>query len=333
MKKSIFSILNLIALMLIGKAVFSQEISQFPYKQDFEGNWNTEGWDVNNGDINWIQEDYPQGYQSDNFLEVTDLENGEDAWLYSPVFRMDNIESAKFSLKYWLNGDYSYSTSYSKPYVRIDIRVNQGPWTQLFYTTFETGLYWQGVTKQLSNYLPISYEPTIIEFRIFVQGLTHSYGDIRDVRLDWFEIKNVVYRDGYDPNEPNYTSDYGWYKIDTLGLILPNGKLALNSTQLDPNYEFWVNGSMKASEILIQVDSVPDYVFEPDYNLWSLEEIEQYIHFYKHLPGIPSQYEIKQQGGANMGELNMKLLQKIEELTLYTIRQQKEIEALKSKLR
>ena len=72
--------------------------------------------------------------------------------------------------------------------------------------------------------------------------------------------------------------------------------------------------------------SVPDYVFEDDYELMGLDELEAFVATEKHLPNIPSAKEV-QAGGLNMTEMQLKLLEKVEELTLYTIDQQKVIDA------
>ena len=77
---------------------------------------------------------------------------------------------------------------------------------------------------------------------------------------------------------------------------------------------------------------MPDYVFEEDYPLMTLLELEAYIAREKRLPNVPSAREIKKQG-LNMSQFQMRLLEKIEELTLYTIAQGYEIEALKEQLR
>lgn len=77
--------------------------------------------------------------------------------------------------------------------------------------------------------------------------------------------------------------------------------------------------------------NVPDYVFEPDYRLMSLKETEEFIEAEKHLPNIPGQAEIAV-GGIDMVEFQLKLLEKIEELTLHTIRQEREIEALRNQV-
>ena len=75
--------------------------------------------------------------------------------------------------------------------------------------------------------------------------------------------------------------------------------------------------------------NVPDYVFESEYKLKTLNEVEQHISQYKHLPNIPSMDDIKAWSELSYGDRDMKLLEKIEELTLYVIDLQKQIDELK----
>ena len=77
--------------------------------------------------------------------------------------------------------------------------------------------------------------------------------------------------------------------------------------------------------------SVPDYVFDEAYELKPIEELCQHLHNYGHLPGIPSADEVKSEG-VGLGEFSMKLLEKIEELTLYLIEQDKRVEQLQHRI-
>ncbi len=102
----------------------------------------------------------------------------------------------------------------------------------------------------------------------------------------------------------------------------------------NPNgYLLAVNGKVGAHEIRVEKTSEtwPDYVFAPAYRLPDLIQVEQYIQANKHLQDIPSAEEIKQ-NGHSIGDMDALLLKKVEELTLYIIQQQKEIEALKKRL-
>lgn len=89
-----------------------------------------------------------------------------------------------------------------------------------------------------------------------------------------------------------------------------------------PSYKLEVNGAIRSKEIKVEASPWPDYVFEPDYELKSLEETAEFIAANKHLPGIPSAKEIEA-NGVLLGEMNTLLLKKIEELTLHLIEQQK----------
>lgn len=108
-----------------------------------------------------------------------------------------------------------------------------------------------------------------------------------------------------------------------------NGNIGIGTGK--PQARLSVNGDILAKSI--RVSSVatywPDYVFSPDYELMSLEELENYITDNKHLPGIMSAKEVDEQGDIDLGEINTKLLEKIEELTLYIIDLQKQIDELK----
>jgi hypothetical protein len=77
--------------------------------------------------------------------------------------------------------------------------------------------------------------------------------------------------------------------------------------------------------------NVPDYVFEPSYDLMPLDELARFIAERKHLPRVPNVDEVKA-NGLNVSQFQMKLLEKIEELTLYTLTQQKTIETLEARL-
>lgn len=96
----------------------------------------------------------------------------------------------------------------------------------------------------------------------------------------------------------------------------------------NPTEKLTVNGTIKAKEIIVNT-GWSDFVFEDNYEIKSLDDIEAYINSNKHLPGIPSSKEVEE-SGVSLGEMQSKLLQKVEELTLYIIQQNKDIKSLKT---
>lgn len=111
--------------------------------------------------------------------------------------------------------------------------------------------------------------------------------------------------------------------------ILNSGNIGIGT--IDPKeYRLAVNGKIRAQEIKVEASPWPDYVFAKDYTLPTLQETEKHIKEKGHLAGIPSAAEVKA-NGIDLGEMNAKLLQKIEELTLHLIEMKKEIENLKNK--
>lgn len=107
--------------------------------------------------------------------------------------------------------------------------------------------------------------------------------------------------------------------------IAENGNVGIGT--INPTSKLTVAGNINSREVKVTVDAGADFVFEHDYNLPSLEFLEKYIKENKHLPQIASATEM-QNNGINLSEMNIKLLQKIEELTLYSIEQNKKIEKL-----
>jgi hypothetical protein len=105
--------------------------------------------------------------------------------------------------------------------------------------------------------------------------------------------------------------------------------LALNETI---NSDLAVNGRITTQKMVIsQAGRWPDYVFSKQYTLPSLSEVESFIKQNNHLPGIPSAAEVEKKG-IDVASNQASLLKKIEELTLYTIQQDKELKTLKQEM-
>lgn len=90
-------------------------------------------------------------------------------------------------------------------------------------------------------------------------------------------------------------------------------------------------GSINAKDINVELPAAADYVFEDNYNLKSLSEVEDFVKENKHLPGMPSASEFAEKG-MSVSEMSNKLLEKVEELTLHMIQLEKENKALKAEM-
>ena len=93
---------------------------------------------------------------------------------------------------------------------------------------------------------------------------------------------------------------------------------------LTPQEKLSVNGKIRAKEIKVEATGWPDYVFKPDYEKMSLQELDIYIKANGHLPEVPSAAHAEKEGIA-LGEINKVLLKKIEELTLHLIEKDKQL--------
>lgn len=141
-------------------------------------------------------------------------------------------------------------------------------------------------------------------------------------------------------NDPTHTYLYGTNDI----AIRPAGKMTIyaNSsgnvgigTSQTGSYKLAVEGKIACRSELRVFDpgvTFPDYVFDKNYDLRSLDEVKQYIQDYKHLPDVPSAQEIAREG-VELAKMNALLLKKIEELTLYLIQQENKINELKKNIK
>jgi hypothetical protein len=106
------------------------------------------------------------------------------------------------------------------------------------------------------------------------------------------------------------------------------------NTSTAPNAEakLAVNGAIYAAKLKITQSGWADYVFNKNYKLPSLRQVESYIKLYNHLPGVPSAETIQKEG-TDVATTQAMLLKKIEELTLYIIEQNRRIEELENKIK
>ncbi|UUF15366.1 MULTISPECIES: hypothetical protein [Flavobacterium] len=124
---------------------------------------------------------------------------------------------------------------------------------------------------------------------------------------------------------------FSWDSYGIRKMILTsNGSLGIG-TSTTGTHKLAVEGSIGAREVKVQATGWADFVFKKEYNLPSLEEVETHIKEKGHLENIPNEEEVLKDG-ISLGAMNAKLLQKIEELTLYVIEQNKQIKNLQNSL-
>ncbi|MNJ86643.1 hypothetical protein D3C87_41470 [compost metagenome] len=121
--------------------------------------------------------------------------------------------------------------------------------------------------------------------------------------------------------------DNGTAKIFHLGT---NGMLSISNGTIE-TFRVEASGLTRARKIKVDADVWADYVFEDNYKLMPLSEVESFLKEHKHLPSIPSEKVIKEEG-IDLAEMHVKMMEKIEELTLYLIQQNKELEKVKAEL-
>ncbi|MDX1407924.1 MAG: hypothetical protein R3330_07315, partial [Saprospiraceae bacterium] len=125
---------------------------------------------------------------------------------------------------------------------------------------------------------------------------------------------------GYDPDD-----EYVFVYEGGNAIIAQNGRVGIGIVP-NANYKLSVDGKIIGEEVKVQLSqNWPDYVFQEDYALPTLDEVQAHIARSGHLPGVPSAAEINANNGFEVGEMNRILLQKVEELTLYILQQEQRL--------
>lgn len=211
-----------------------------------------------------------------------------------------------------------------------------------------TNLYYTGGNVGIGTSTPVSAldvsrfmtEPSIIIHN------TGSNGGATFQMIDDYSGSNWKFK-SFNPNGGGFKLRDQANSMDVLMIynnakanalvIAPGGNVGIGTST--PTSELTVNGDIYANnlsaegkittqEVEVTLDGWSDYVFEEGYQLNPLSEVEKFIKENKHLPGIPSEKEIVE-NGLSVGEMNQKMMEKIEELTLYVIQLEKEIDKLK----
>jgi hypothetical protein len=154
-------------------------------------------------------------------------------------------------------------------------------------------------------------------------------------------VNNQLYIDNSSNPNPLIWGDFAADQLKLNGKVgiggtatTPFGNIPISAGGIDiTNYNLFVKGGILTEEVRVSLVTSPwaDYVFAKDYNLKPLSEVEAFIAKNNHLPNVPSAKQVKEEG-INVGEMARIQQEKIEELTLYIIAQNKRIEALEAKM-
>jgi len=131
-------------------------------------------------------------------------------------------------------------------------------------------------------------------------------------------------------NGSNVSDRLSFYNTSTAVEVMAltgDGNVGIGT--VNPSFRLAVNGNIRSKEVVVEADWA-DYVFDKEYKLPTIPELENFIRQNKHMPNIPSAKEIAE-NGLQIGDIQKRMMEKIEELTLYIIELNKKIEELQKK--
>lgn len=242
----------------------------------------------------------PAGFKAGGLLVADDFN-------YANPSKNDLVIKGKVGIGAAVSG--TYSLMVNGPLNATGLYVNNQQYISSQWTTSGSNVYYNG---------PVGIGTTLSSnpnnYNLFVNGKLNTTGglyvnDQLFVSSQWTSSSSTIFYNG------------------TVGIGTP---LSSNPN----NYVLAVNGKIGAKDVHVEKTSAtwPDYVFKADYSLPDLKQVESFINDNQHLQDVPAAKEIEAKG-YTVGEMDAILLKKIEELTLYIIQQQKEIEALKAKIK
>ncbi|MFC0183651.1 hypothetical protein ACFFJX_14255 [Pseudarcicella hirudinis] len=235
------------------------------------------------------------------FLPMT---NDWSLYVGNPYFP----DGAKIALKADVNGNVGIGTTSPKSVLDIGANVGNGKLGVVF------GRLPEGDNEGDGTFLGVrGYETQFSQFGGKSFAIEHSFYGVVNSSINF--IRGGAKNGGLITF--NTDSNTERMRIDALGNV------GIGRTSVPSGYKLAVGGDMIAERVVVKLQSNwPDYVFNKKYSLRPLSEVERYIKENSHLPEVPSAREVTEKG-IDVGEMNTKLLQKIEELTLYLIEQKK----------
>ncbi|MFC3197311.1 hypothetical protein ACFOET_06780 [Parapedobacter deserti] len=212
---------------------------------------------------------------------------------------------------YWTNVDLGENTYYIS--TRGSLRINQerhgGAASRYALLVYDNGDSYDFVIKVVNSY-PSFY---IRAWKIAGRGVS----SIQELPI-------------LDYNPAGKTDITSQIPVNKIFLTSQEGNIGLGTDPVG-DYRLSVNGKVRAKEVKVETANWPDYVFKEGYDLMPLAELESHINTYGHLPGIPTAKEVEAEG-IGLAEMNRKLLEKVEELTLHLIAKENSEQIIKEEL-
>lgn len=207
------------------------------------------------------------------------------------------------------------------PYIKSALAFASGNASRM---SLKFGSYWEGENNELTltnKKIGINKDNPEAYLHLFIPGSGQQ--------INALDIDVETFGNSQNLNNSNFLRIRDVGGNSTPFIIKGSGNVGIGVS--NPQNKLDVNGVVHAKEVKVDLTGWADFVFEKDYHLPTLEEVEKHISEKGHLHNIPSEKEVLA-NGLSLGENQKLLLQKIEELTLYSIEQNKRIKNLEEKL-
>ena len=217
-----------------------------------------------------------------------------------------NLHSANFSVKYHQINSGGQKEQDSPNYFIHCIDSNLGAYTTVFEVTQSGRIGGTG---------------------LWLNKTSSSHSMCPHFSINWDNNNNLTFSTNSYMNS-YYPAIFKFTKATFDNDVIVNGKLTckdeLNVTEVNSK-------SIRTEDITVDMNNAADYVFDENYNLRSLSDVESFVKENKHLPGVPSAAEMAEKG-MSVSQMSNLLLEKVEELTLHMIELEKENKALKAEM-
>ncbi len=249
------------------------------------------------------------------------------------IFDAPAVDYKEGGLQWKRSGDTMAALNYvANPnvpnYLRLSVSNNGTGADMIINSNGNTGL---GVVEPLvklhlrqfdgTELLRLDAENPLIQLRRYI-GIA-SYQDVGFIQTSGDNIRIGT----------NSSNSLGKFVVRTDGVdrmfVDGNGNVCIGTQTVATGYKLNIAGKAICEEVKVQlIGNWPDYVFRKEYNLMPLSKLEQFIHTNQHLPNIPTAIQVEK-SGIELGDMQKRMMEKIEELTLYIIDLQKQIDRLK----